>query len=130
MKLNPFHLAIPVRDIAEAREFYGNQLGFEEGRSDDAWRFSCSSKNGALLTRRIGTVGQGFSRGVPGGASMDSPTNAQGSLMYRPHPRSALLIVILPLFALPLFAADGRRVELYPVQYRIAAELIPLWLEV
>ncbi|PCJ57666.1 MAG: glyoxalase [Planctomycetota bacterium] len=37
MKSNPFHLAIPVRDIAEAREFYGNKLGLEEGRSDEFW---------------------------------------------------------------------------------------------
>lgn len=37
MKLTPFHIAIPVRDIHEAREFYGNTLGFPEGRSDDTW---------------------------------------------------------------------------------------------
>lgn len=37
MKLTPFHLAIVVRDLAEAREFYGNKLGFEEGRSSDTW---------------------------------------------------------------------------------------------
>ncbi|MEM0925332.1 MAG: VOC family protein [Planctomycetota bacterium] len=35
--LTPFHLAIQVRDIAEAREFYGKQLGFSEGRSDTCW---------------------------------------------------------------------------------------------
>lgn len=33
----PFHLAIPVRDIAEAREFYGRGLGFPEGRSAAHW---------------------------------------------------------------------------------------------
>ena len=37
MKLTPFHLAIQVRDIAEAREFYGQRLGFPEGRSAAAW---------------------------------------------------------------------------------------------
>jgi extradiol dioxygenase family protein len=31
--LNPFHLAIPVHDIDKAREFYGNILGLQEGRS-------------------------------------------------------------------------------------------------
>ena len=31
MSLTPFHLAIQVRDIEEAREFYGAKLGFEEG---------------------------------------------------------------------------------------------------
>ena len=37
MALTPFHLAIQVRDITEAREFYGGKLGFEEGRSSDDW---------------------------------------------------------------------------------------------
>jgi extradiol dioxygenase family protein len=32
-----FHLAFPVRDIAEARAFYGDLLGCAEGRSSDAW---------------------------------------------------------------------------------------------
>jgi hypothetical protein len=32
-----FHLAFPVRDIAEARSFYGNLLGCREGRSADEW---------------------------------------------------------------------------------------------
>lgn len=33
----PFHLAFPVRDIAEAREFYGQLLGCPEGRSSEDW---------------------------------------------------------------------------------------------
>ena len=37
MILTPFHLAITVRDIAEARAFYGSKLGFAEGRSDEHW---------------------------------------------------------------------------------------------
>ena len=32
-----FHLAFPVRDLAEARAFYGGLLGCPEGRSSDAW---------------------------------------------------------------------------------------------
>jgi extradiol dioxygenase family protein len=32
-----FHLAIPVDDIARAREFYGDVLGLPEGRSAEAW---------------------------------------------------------------------------------------------
>ena len=32
-----FHLAFPVRDLAEARRFYGDLLGCPEGRSSDAW---------------------------------------------------------------------------------------------
>ncbi len=36
-ELNPFHLAIQVRDIAESREFYGSLLECSEGRSDKDW---------------------------------------------------------------------------------------------
>src|SRR5271154_99773 len=32
-----FHLAFPVRDLAEARVFYGGLLGCPEGRSSDDW---------------------------------------------------------------------------------------------
>ncbi len=35
--LRPFHLAFPVRDIAEARRFYGGLLGCPEGRSSGHW---------------------------------------------------------------------------------------------
>ncbi len=37
MTLTPFHIAVQVCDIAEAREFYGVKLGFPEGRSDENW---------------------------------------------------------------------------------------------
>ena len=33
----PFHLAFPVRDLEEARSFYGELLGCPEGRSSDTW---------------------------------------------------------------------------------------------
>ena len=32
-----FHLAFPVRDLAEARSFYGGLLGCPEGRSSPDW---------------------------------------------------------------------------------------------
>ncbi len=32
-----FHLAFPVRDLTEARAFYGGLLGCPEGRSADDW---------------------------------------------------------------------------------------------
>jgi extradiol dioxygenase family protein len=35
--IRPFHLAFPVRDVAEARAFYGGVLGCPEGRSSDHW---------------------------------------------------------------------------------------------
>ncbi len=37
MTLTPFHVAVPVRDIDEARDFYGTRLGFTEGRSAAHW---------------------------------------------------------------------------------------------
>jgi extradiol dioxygenase family protein len=37
MPLRPFHLAFPVRDIAEARAFWGGVIGCPEGRSAEDW---------------------------------------------------------------------------------------------
>lgn len=37
MPLTPFHVAIPVRDIAESRHFYTAILGCQEGRSAATW---------------------------------------------------------------------------------------------
>jgi extradiol dioxygenase family protein len=37
MDIPRFHLAFPVRDLAEARAFYGDLLGCPEGRSSDEW---------------------------------------------------------------------------------------------
>ena len=37
MALEPFHLAIPVNDLAAARRFYGELLGCPEGRSSGEW---------------------------------------------------------------------------------------------
>ncbi|KAK9813730.1 hypothetical protein WJX73_005518 [Symbiochloris irregularis] len=33
----PFHLAFPVRDVVEARDFYGGKLKCTEGRSAASW---------------------------------------------------------------------------------------------
>jgi len=35
--MQPFHLAIPVHDLAAARAFYGQLLGCAEGRSSPEW---------------------------------------------------------------------------------------------
>ena len=35
--ITPFHVAIQVRDIGEARRFYRDVVGCEEGRSDTEW---------------------------------------------------------------------------------------------
>ena len=37
MALSPFHLAIPVHDLAAARAFYGEVFGLAEGRSSAQW---------------------------------------------------------------------------------------------
>ena len=37
MTIPRFHLAFPVRDLAEARAFYGDLLGCPEGRSSAEW---------------------------------------------------------------------------------------------
>lgn len=37
MTLRPFHLAFPVRDLAEARAFWGGLVGCPEGRSSPEW---------------------------------------------------------------------------------------------
>lgn len=36
-KLRPFHLAVPVKELAKARTFYRDVMGFEEGRSSNKW---------------------------------------------------------------------------------------------
>ncbi len=35
--VNPFHLAIPVKEIVETRVFYREVMGCSEGRSSDHW---------------------------------------------------------------------------------------------
>ena len=35
--ISPFHIAIPVHNLAECRSFYGEVLECEEGRSSDHW---------------------------------------------------------------------------------------------
>src|SRR5690606_576628 len=35
--LRPFHLAFPVHDLVEARQFYNDVLGCTEGRSSEHW---------------------------------------------------------------------------------------------
>ncbi len=37
MILSPFHIAIPVHNLAECRDFYREVLNCEEGRSSDHW---------------------------------------------------------------------------------------------
>ncbi len=36
-KLSPFHIAIPVHNLEECRQFYGEVLECDEGRSSEQW---------------------------------------------------------------------------------------------
>ena len=36
-KTTPFHLAIPVQNLAACRDFYRDVLGCSEGRSSEKW---------------------------------------------------------------------------------------------
>ena len=36
-KITPFHVAVPVYDLEEARKFYREVLGCSEGRTDKLW---------------------------------------------------------------------------------------------
>jgi hypothetical protein len=60
MGLTPFHIAVQVRDIEEARQFYTGLLGCSEGRSSSEWvdfnlfghQFVCH------LNRNLGSQGR------------------------------------------------------------------------
>lgn len=36
-RLRPFHLALPVHDLEQARDFYCGLMGFGTGRTDERW---------------------------------------------------------------------------------------------
>jgi len=37
MSIQPFHLAIPVKDLESTRKFYGEILELKEGRASEHW---------------------------------------------------------------------------------------------
>jgi len=53
--LAPFHLAIPVTDLAVARGFYGELLGCQQGRSDKQW-IDWNFFGHQLVTHRVETM--------------------------------------------------------------------------
>lgn len=62
-----FHLAFPVHDLHEAREFYGGVLGCPEGRSSDAWiDFDLFGHQIVAHLRPIGEGGVAASNAVDG----------------------------------------------------------------
>lgn len=60
--MTPFHLAIPVRDLRSARDFYGGLLGCPEGRSSDAW-VDFNFFGHQLVCHVVQTGGDGVTRG-------------------------------------------------------------------
>jgi len=58
MILTPFHLAIQVRDIDEAREFYGVKMGLPEGRSSTDW-IDFNLFGHQLVTHLNASIGKG-----------------------------------------------------------------------
>jgi extradiol dioxygenase family protein len=74
-QLPPFHLAIRVRDLAEARKFYGEILDCEEGRSSNEWvdfnffghQLVChlSDKYPAAMNDKVANVVDGHGVPVP-----------------------------------------------------------------
>ncbi len=79
MTLQPFHLAIPVNNLALARQFYGEFLGFSEGRSCEQWidwdffghqlvthlKDDSASADKTSIASPIATVNQVDGHGVP-----------------------------------------------------------------
>jgi len=62
----PFHLAIPVADIAAARHFYGDVLGFPRGRSDERWT-DWNVEGHQVVTHQV----DGYSHAVAGTNAVD-----------------------------------------------------------
>lgn len=58
--LTPFHIAVQVRDLDEARHFYGEILGCSEGRSSADWiDFNLFGHQFVVhLNRALGSTGQ------------------------------------------------------------------------
>jgi hypothetical protein len=62
----PFHLAVPVGDIGEARQFYGETLGLPCGRSAERW-VDWNLEGHQLVTHQV----DGYSGPVAGTNSVD-----------------------------------------------------------
>jgi extradiol dioxygenase family protein len=63
----PFHLAVPVDDLAAARRFYTGVMGCEEGRSSDTW-IDFNFFGHQLVTHQGTPLGQADSNNVDGKA--------------------------------------------------------------
>mgnify|MGYP001818579769 FL=1 len=72
MQLTPFHIAIQVRDIDEARDFYGVKMGLSEGRSAGTW-IDFNMFGHQLVTHLNPQLGNGGSI-----ASVSNPVDGHG----------------------------------------------------
>ena len=72
-ELRPFHLAVPVHDLANTRSFYGDMIGCREGRSAAQWvdfdffghQFVCHLDEGTKAVEAMNNVVDGDSVPVP-----------------------------------------------------------------
>ena len=73
MTLSPFHLAIPVHDLAAARAFYGEAFGCAEGRSSEepAHHTGNGGGDGHARVRDAELVGR-----VPGARTADGAASS------------------------------------------------------
>ena len=81
MDIPRFHLAFPVRDLGEARAFYGGLLGCPEGRSSDAWVDFDFHGHQIVAHLAPGELGQAATNAVDG---HDVPVRHFGLLMDLP----------------------------------------------
>ena len=66
MSLRPFHLAIPVDDLAAARQFYAGVMGCTEGRSDPAAWIDFDFFGHQLVVHRADGAGDAAHNAVDG----------------------------------------------------------------
>ena len=84
MTLPPFHLALCVRDLAEARAFYGELFGCPEGRSSADW-VDFDFFGHQLVCHRT-AVAEGPDRGATGrGATGRASNQVDGHSVPVPH---------------------------------------------
>jgi extradiol dioxygenase family protein len=81
MDMPRFHLAFPVRDLTEARAFYGGLLGCPEGRSSDDWVDFDFHGHQIVAHLAPGELGRGATNAVDG---HDVPVRHFGLLLQLP----------------------------------------------
>jgi extradiol dioxygenase family protein len=82
MSMPRFHLAFPVRDLGEARAFYGGLLGCPEGRSSDDWVDFDFHGHQIVAHLAPGEIGHGATSAVDG---HDVPVRHFGVILTLPQ---------------------------------------------